>query len=141
VILGKTRQNGAARRSLYLLARRAEGRRAAYEVMTMESKSMKAVFTVVERGPGKSYWTRIGVGFVNQDGSMNLRLDALPVNGTLQVRDWEPYERREGGGDFPPRRAPGEGAAPRNGAWSAPGDTPALPVSDPPRGRRGDALA
>lgn len=60
----------------------------------METKTMKVVFTVVERSPGKSIWTRVGVGFVNQDGSMNLRLDAIPVNGMLQVREWEPYDRR-----------------------------------------------
>ena len=60
----------------------------------METKTMKTVFTVVERSQGKSIWTRVGVGFVNQDGSINLRLDAIPVNGTLQVRDWEPFERR-----------------------------------------------
>jgi len=60
----------------------------------METKTMKAVYTVVERSPGKSFWVRIGVGFVNQDGSMNLRMDALPVNGVLQVRDWEAYDRR-----------------------------------------------
>jgi hypothetical protein len=28
----------------------------------------------------------------NRDGSLNLRLDAFPVNGTLQVRDWTPKE-------------------------------------------------
>jgi hypothetical protein len=60
----------------------------------METKTMKAVFTVVERSSGKSSWTRVGVGFVNQDGSMNLRLDAIPVNGMLQVREWEPFDRR-----------------------------------------------
>jgi hypothetical protein len=60
----------------------------------METKTMKTVFTVVERSGGKSIWTRVGVGFVNHDGSINLRLDAIPVNGTLQVRDWEPFERR-----------------------------------------------
>jgi hypothetical protein len=62
--------------------------------MEDQSKSMKAVYTVVDRGQGKSFWVRIGVGFTNRDGSLNLRLDAIPVNGTLQVRDWEPYERR-----------------------------------------------
>jgi hypothetical protein len=60
----------------------------------METKTMKAVFTVVERNPGKSFWTRVGVGFVNQDGSITLRLDAVPVNGVLQVRDWEAFDRR-----------------------------------------------
>jgi hypothetical protein len=54
---------------------------------------MKTVYTVVERSPGKSHWTRVGVGFVNRDGSINLKLDAVPVNGTLQIRDWEPSER------------------------------------------------
>ena len=59
-----------------------------------ESKTMKTVYTIVERGPGKSYWTKIGVGFTNRDGSINLKLDAIPVNGSIQVRDYEPYERR-----------------------------------------------
>jgi hypothetical protein len=55
-------------------------------------KQMKAVYTVVERGPGKSFWTRIGLGFVNRDGSLGLRLDAIPVNGVVQVRDWMPRD-------------------------------------------------
>ena len=68
------------------------------------SKTMKAVWTVVERGPGKSYWTRVGVGFVNRDGSLTLRLDAIPVNGTLQVREWQDsHERRLEGPDALPR--------------------------------------
>jgi hypothetical protein len=85
--------------------------------MDTNAKTMKAVYTVVERGPGKSFWTRVGVGFVNQDGSWNLRLDAIPVNGVLQVREWEPsgreaqngagegprIQRREGGATLPPR--------------------------------------
>jgi len=73
-------------------------------------QTMKAVFTVVERSGGKSYWTRVGVGFVNRDGSITLKLDAIPVNGTLQVREWESREdgpRRTGDsdGDAPPPRA------------------------------------
>jgi hypothetical protein len=61
--------------------------------MEEHTKNMKAVFTVVERG-GKSFWVRIGAGFTNRDGSLNLRLDAIPVNGMLQVREWEPFDRR-----------------------------------------------
>jgi hypothetical protein len=81
--------------------------------MDTNAKTMKAVFTVVERSPGKSYWTRMGVGFVNQDGSWNLRLDAIPVNGVLQVREWEPSDRRDapGGGAEGPRIQRREGAA------------------------------
>jgi hypothetical protein len=58
--------------------------------MEEQTRNMKAVYTVVERGQGKSYWTRVGIGFTNRDGSLNLRLDAIPINGTLQVREWEP---------------------------------------------------
>ncbi len=60
--------------------------------MNAQSKQLKTVYTVVERGPNKSFWTKVGIGSVNHDGSINLRLDALPTNGTLQIRDYEPRE-------------------------------------------------
>jgi hypothetical protein len=67
---------------------------------------MKVVWTVVERGQAngltKSYWSRIGVGFVNRDGSLTLRLDSIPLNGNLQVREWEPYDRRSDAGEASP---------------------------------------
>jgi hypothetical protein len=63
------------------------------------SKNMKSVYTVVDRGQGKSTWVRVGVGFTNRDGSLNLRLDAIPVNGMLQVREWEPGDRRPDSAD------------------------------------------
>jgi hypothetical protein len=44
------------------------------------------VFTIVERENTKPFWVRIGVAFRNKDGSLNLYLDALPVNGRLNVR-------------------------------------------------------
>jgi hypothetical protein len=58
------------------------------------ARTMKIVYAVTERAPGKSYWTRIGVGFVNQDGSINLRLDCVPVGATttMQVRDYDPRD-------------------------------------------------
>jgi hypothetical protein len=54
----------------------------------------KAVFAITERGD-KSYWTRVGVAYVNRDGSLTLKLDALPISGTLQVRDEDPRRDRE----------------------------------------------
>lgn len=74
--------------------------------MEEQSRNLKMVYTVVERGPGKSFWTRVGIGTVNRDGSLNLRLDAIPVNGTLQVRDWEPPERRTEEGGSPAATRP-----------------------------------
>ncbi len=75
--------------------------------MEAQASKMKMVYTVVNRGEGKSFWTRVGIGFVNQDGSWNLKLDAIPTNGTLQVREWEARdaERRGDGEPAPLRRA------------------------------------
>lgn len=56
--------------------------------MEPQSKSHKAVYTIVDRQrDGKKYWLRIGTAFENRDGSLNLYLDAVPTNGTLQVRE------------------------------------------------------
>ena len=56
------------------------------------AREYKEIFGAVERG-GRSYWTRIGVAFMNRDGSLNLRFDFLPTDAstTIQVRD--PRER------------------------------------------------
>jgi len=52
---------------------------------------MKHVYTIVEGGregtKKDDYWVRIGVAFENRDGSINVKLNALPVNGTLHIRD------------------------------------------------------
>lgn len=53
---------------------------------------LKAIYTIVEREGASSRWVRIGIGFVNSDGSINVRLDAVPVNGRLHVRD---HQRRK----------------------------------------------
>lgn len=75
----------------------------------MDAKSMKMVYTVVERDK-KSYWVKIGVGYINSDGSINLKLDATPVNGTIQVRDYEPKEAQANGADGGKRRDDYRGA-------------------------------
>ena len=46
---------------------------------------MKIVYTVVER-QGKSFWTRVGVGFFNRSGSINVKLDAIPVSARSTPR-------------------------------------------------------
>jgi hypothetical protein len=78
--------------------------------MEEQAKTMKSVYTIVERGQGKSIWVKIGVGFTNRDGSLNLKLDALPVSGTLQVREWEAYERRPEAPEGAPRYRPDPGS-------------------------------
>ena len=46
----------------------------------------KEVF-MIQKGKSRSFWTRIGVAFVNKDGSLNVKLDAFPVSGELHIRD------------------------------------------------------
>lgn len=52
---------------------------------------MKIVYSISERG-GKNYWTWIGVAFLNSDGSLNVKLEAVPVNGEMQIRDYVPRD-------------------------------------------------
>lgn len=54
----------------------------------------KVVYAIVERGPRK-HWLRIGMAFVNRDGSLNVRLDAVPLSGQLHIRDNPPRDERE----------------------------------------------
>lgn len=56
----------------------------------MTNEREKAVYTVVERAPGRKFWIRIGVAVTNRDGSLTIRLDAMPLNGELHVRDTFP---------------------------------------------------
>jgi hypothetical protein len=53
----------------------------------IETINIKDVYTVTNSEDGqKSRWTKIGIGFVNRDKSINVILDANPVNGKLQIR-------------------------------------------------------
>jgi hypothetical protein len=49
----------------------------------------KNVYSIIEREDRHNIWLKIGVGWVNRDGSLNLRLDALPIGTKIQIRDVE----------------------------------------------------
>ncbi len=64
-----------------------------------ESIQMKEVYAISEGmqstdTEGKHRWTKIGVGFVNRDNSINVILDAMPFNGKLHIRDRQPRRER-----------------------------------------------
>jgi len=46
----------------------------------------KIVYAIIERG-ARRHWLRIGLAFPNRDGSLNVRLDAMPLSGQLQIRN------------------------------------------------------
>jgi hypothetical protein len=68
----------------------------------MEQIPFKVAYVITERND-KTYWNRIGVAFTNKDGSINVKLDALPTGGTLQLRDYEPREELEAASSPRPR--------------------------------------
>jgi hypothetical protein len=68
----------------------------------MEQAQYKVAYVITERND-KQYWNRIGVAFTNKDGSINVKLDALPTGGTLQLRDYEPRDELEAGNSVRPR--------------------------------------
>jgi hypothetical protein len=57
----------------------------------MDQSKMKVVYVITKRGE-RSFWNRIGVAFVNRDGSLNVKLEAMPVAGECQIRDYVPRE-------------------------------------------------
>lgn len=67
----------------------------------MENGKMKIVYVISQRN-NKSYWNRVGVAFVNSDGSINVKLEAVPVSGELQIRD---YSARDDAGTGFSRRS------------------------------------
>lgn len=66
------------------------------QVSSLPANTRLEVFNVKDTSKDgedqKSFWTRIGVGFVNKDGSLNIVLDALPRDGKLTVRLPRPKE-------------------------------------------------
>ena len=47
---------------------------------------LKNVYTIQETEE-KNYWIKIGVAFVNRDQSLNVKLNALPIDGKLHIRE------------------------------------------------------
>lgn len=64
-------------------------------------RKFKVIYTIVDipprnGAPERKHWLRIGTGFPNRDGSFNIKLDALPTNGTLHMRDPLPADELRG---------------------------------------------
>jgi hypothetical protein len=73
----------------------------------MSEAKIKTVFMITKNKAGtKSFWTKIGVGFLNGDGSINVKLDALPTSGEMQIRDYQPRDERTGQSGAPATQAP-----------------------------------
>ncbi|MBS1151031.1 MAG: hypothetical protein H6Q89_2729 [Myxococcaceae bacterium] len=71
----------------------------------MEFGKRYAVFSV-RKGDnnGAAIWVRAGYAWANRDGSANVALDVLPLDGKLHIR--EAGERREYAGSTTPQQKP-----------------------------------
>lgn len=66
----------------------------------MNDKKMLVAYAIQERN-GKTFWNRIGVAFVNRDGSINVKLELFPVGGgDIQLREYVAQEGKREGGDW-----------------------------------------
>lgn len=65
----------------------------------MSRKPDYEVFSVKNYGgegaEEKAFWTKIGAAWENRDGSINVELTALPLDGRLNIR--KPREQEQGG--------------------------------------------
>jgi hypothetical protein len=67
--------------------------------MQTSSREMLAVYTVVRSPEGGEIRLRVGSGQLHDDDSLTVQLDAMPINGKLEIRRYLPRDRSQ------PRRA------------------------------------
>lgn len=54
--------------------------------MNEKGRQLK-VYTVIEKPGRRSMWLEIGVASENRDGTIGAKLDAVPTNGVIQLRE------------------------------------------------------
>ena len=65
------------------------------------SKKPWIAYNVIDRpGLRSRIWSRIGMAWLNRDGSINVVLDALPLGGRLQLREDDRERRAEARGQL-----------------------------------------
>jgi hypothetical protein len=74
----------------------------------MSGPPTHAIWHIRDREGKRSFWTEIGVGFTNRDGSITLKMNLVPIDGGMMVvKPLDPYDRegdREGDRDDDERR-------------------------------------
>jgi len=61
--------------------------------MQTSSRETLAVYTVINTPEGGEIRLRIGSGQRNDDSSLTVQLDAVPINGKLEIRRYLPPDR------------------------------------------------
>jgi hypothetical protein len=59
----------------------------------MSGAPTHAIWHIRDREGKKGFWTEIGVGFTNRDGSITLKLNLVPIDGgTITVKAIDPRD-------------------------------------------------
>lgn len=90
-------------------------------VAMLEQGKRLQVFSIkeiVEKNEKKSMWVKAGSAWINRDGSMNVYLDVLPLDGKLHVREPIP-ERAQSNGSSSTSSTTANGSSSNNQAWMA----------------------
>jgi hypothetical protein len=61
----------------------------------MAKVEIKEIFGAKKVSEEKTIWTKIGVGFVNKDNSINLKFDFIPLDPSITIQLRDPKENRE----------------------------------------------
>lgn len=51
------------------------------------NQPLRIVYALTPSHRGGTRWIRVGVAFINRDGSETVYLDAVPLSGKLQIRE------------------------------------------------------
>jgi hypothetical protein len=62
--------------------------------MLEDNSRRKKVLCPIEKNGKTLYWLRLGTAFINKDNSINVYLDAMPMNSKLHLRDWDEKDER-----------------------------------------------
>jgi len=69
--------------------------------MESSKNRLKVLCPVKNAKTEKTHWMRMGVAYPNRDGSTNVYLDTLPLNGRLQIRAWDDDDKAAPQRDMP----------------------------------------
>jgi hypothetical protein len=99
-----------------------------------DSPRWLAVYVIVKHPGRPPYWLSVGKAFVNTDGSLNVRLDANPIDGKLHIRR-PPLREPAGAASQPATENSTDGATENATTWRSRTDARPRPLF-PKRGAR-----
>ena len=66
-----------------------------------KEENVKEVYAVIQKNGSKKkpFWQKVGVAFDNSDGSLNVLLNCIPLDGRLHIREAKKKDKNENQSD------------------------------------------